>query len=295
MNIFVKEFRRPNCLIYRMKRLVSLCLLLLAGAWTAQAGAQLQLAVSGEPQKIFSGHARNISVAFSNPARNDFAGEVRVRVYQASSATTFLFSDTPWKNIAVPAGETVLETAALDFPQVNAKTKFLVQWLENTDGVIGITGVLVYPTNLFQILPPFDKNDLGVFDPNNQLKPLLRALGIHFQDLGGMSLTNFSGKLAMIGPFESRAQEPDGLAQWILTIAKNNVATVWMQPPRGENAPLQPSFFSVPKGRAAVIVTQADLISDLADNPQSQLNLIHFCDLALHPQPATLPDLALKP
>ncbi len=73
------------------------------GIWTAQSEAQLQLAVSGEPQVIFPGKSRIISVAFSNPAQSDFAGEIRARVYQASSATTFLFSDAPWKNVAVPA------------------------------------------------------------------------------------------------------------------------------------------------------------------------------------------------
>jgi hypothetical protein len=277
-----------------MKRIICLCLLL-ASAWPAPAAAGLQLAGSGEPQKIFSGHAQAISVVFSNSAPDDFANKIRVRVYQASSATAVLFSDASWKRIQVPAGETVLETATLDFPAVNAETKFLVQWIENTNCILGTTGVTVYPTNLFQALPALSKDDFGVFDPNNRLKPLLKNAGIHFMDLGEIDLTNFSGKLAVIGPFESRSQEPDGIAERIRMIARNNVAVVWLQPPPVQESPLQPSFYSVQKRRTAVVVAQPDLVSDLAENPRSQLNLIYFCDLALHPQSPVLPDPTPQP
>jgi hypothetical protein len=53
-----------------------------------------------------------------------------------------------------------------------------------------------------------------------------------------------------------------------------------------------PSFYSVHKNQTAVIIAQPDLISDLSVNPQSQINLIYFCKLALHSQPLILPDLS---
>ena len=85
---------------------------------------------------------------------------------------------------------------------------------------------------------------------------------------------------------------PDGLAGRIETIAKKNVAVVWIQPPPAKPDKLMPSFYSVWKNQTPVVVVQPDLVSDLPDNPQSQLNLIYFCKLALNPQPLVLPDLS---
>ncbi len=266
-----------------------------AWSWQAQAGGQLEILTTAQPLSVFSGNSRIISMVFSNSSGNDFVGEIRVRNFQATSAIAALVSDALLKKIEVPANETVLETAALDFPQMKAKAKFLVQWQEDTNRIIGISEVLVYPTNLLQALRMADKSDFGVFDPNNLLKPLLSAQGIKFIDLGEMNLTNFTGKLAVIGPFESKAQEPDNLAKSILAIARNNVAVVWMQPPAKENDKLQPSFYPVRKRETAVIVAQDDLVADLAENPQSQLNLVSLCHLAMDPPPAALPDLESQP
>lgn len=262
--------------------------------------AQLQLFTNAAPQGVFFGAAKNVSITLHNSGGQNFNDEIRARIYQASSATAVLLSENPWKQVQVPAGETVLESAALDFPAVKAKTKFLVQWLGDTN-VLGMTPVLVYPTNLLQSLRTFlSETNFGVFDPGNRLKSLLKAQGIKFADLAQTGLDDFSGQLAVIGPFQSRAQVPDGLADQILTLARSNVAVVWIQP--SEPAPgdvrptgLLPSFYSVQKSQTAVVVVQPALVDDLAENPQSQLNLIYFCQLALNPQQPVLPGLSSPP
>jgi hypothetical protein len=171
--------------------------------------------------------------------------------------------------------------------------------------LLGTTEVLVYPTNLLQALQAFlSETNFGVFDPGDRLKPLLEAQGIKFTDLAQTGLDDFSGQLAVIGPFPSRAQVPDGLAEQILSLAKTNVAVVWIQPwsartrPRfesGDTSPqskILPSFYCVQKNQTAVVVVQPELVDDLAENPQSQLNLIYFCQLAFNPQPPVLPGLS---
>jgi hypothetical protein len=269
-----------------------LMVLVIACGWPVAALAQLQLVTNAAPQSVFFGAVKNISVIFYNSGRQDFNDEIRVRIYQASSATAVLLSDNSWKRLQVPAGETVLESAALDFPAVKAKTKFLVQWLADTN-VLGVTPVLVYPTNLLQSLKSFlSETNFGVFDPGNRLKPLLKAQGIRFVDLGETELDDFSGQLAVIGPFQSHEQMPDSLANRIETIAKKNAAVVWIQPPQEKTGNLQPSFYCVQKSQTAVVVVQPDFVSNLAENPQSQLNLIYFCQLALNPQPPVLPGLS---
>jgi hypothetical protein len=85
----------------------------------------------------------------------------------------------------------------MDFPAVNAETRFLVQWLENTNRVIGKTEVLVYPTNLLKELKALmGENVLGVLDPSNEFKPLLKQNGVEIADLGETALENAADILA---------------------------------------------------------------------------------------------------
>jgi hypothetical protein len=114
-----------------------------------------------------------------------------------------------------------------------------------------------------------------------------------------MVLDNFSGRLAIIGPFQSPSQVPQGLTDRVKAIAKKNVAVVWIQPVKvtppfmeGEREKIEPSFYCVQKSQIAVVVVQPDLVSDLAKNPLSQVTLIHLCHLALNPPLPTLPGLS---
>jgi hypothetical protein len=51
----------------------------------------------------------------------------------------------------------------------------------------------------------------------------------------------------------------------------------------------------VPEGKAAVLVVHPELVANFADNPESQLNLIRCCKLALNPAPPLLPHLSPQP
>jgi hypothetical protein len=266
--------------------------LLMACFWPAAAFAQLQLVPDKEPQSVFAGDARTVTVVWHNAGDNTVDAEIRARILQTSSATAILRSDNPWKRLSVPADETILESAQLNFPTVKAETKFLVQWLENSNSIIGKTEVLVYPTNLLADLKPLaDDEALGVLDPLNQLKPLLKNLKLTFTDLENFDLEDFSGRLAIIGPFQSQAKMRDGLADQIKALAKKGAAVVWIQPPSAHTGKLQPSFYTVWVNTNVVAVVQPELVANLPENPQSQLNLIYLCKLALNPQPPALPSL----
>ena len=222
--------------------------------------------------------------------------EIRTRLYQTSSATVAPISEKPRKKIEILPGQTVLESLSMDFPAVNSETRFLIQWLEGTNQVVGKTELLVYPTNMLgELKLLLGEATLGVLDPNDQLKPLLRQNRVEFSDLGETALEDFKGKLAVIGPFSTRAQMREGLAQSIQKIARKGVAVVWIQPPPGSKDPIRPSFGIVPAGRGVVVLVQPDLVANLQENPQSQLNLVYFCKLALNPTPLSLPDFKNQP
>jgi hypothetical protein len=264
----------------------------LAGCACASARAQLEVVTNAEPQRIFFGPSKKIPVLFRNAGDQDFDREVRTRVYQLSSGTAVLSQDRDWKRLRLLPRQTVIESAVLDFPPVRARTKFLVQWLESTNRILGATEVWAYPTNLLAELKPLaGGEDLGVYDPQHELAPLLKSLKVTFTDLEDMSLENFSGKLAIFGSFKSKEEIPDGLAKGIQALARRNVAVVWLQPPSKNDQPLEPSFCAVPEKQVAVLVVQPALVSNLADNPLAQIDLTELCRRALHPRPTALPGL----
>jgi hypothetical protein len=231
-----------------------------------------------------------VQVTFQNRDEKTAEAELHIRLHQTSSATTILLSEKPWKKLQVLPGQTVMESANVNFPAVKAETLFLIQWVEGTNKVLGKTEVLVYPTNLLNELKSLCGDEpLGVFDPQNLLKPLLKAGGAEISDFEDASMEDFHGKLAILGPFQSRTQVREGFTDRVKTLAGKGVALIWIQPPPGKRDPIKPSFYSVPEGRAAVVVVQATEVANLADNPQAQLNLIRFARLALHPEPPSLP------
>jgi len=110
-------------------------------------------------------------------------------------------------------------------------------------------------------------------------------------DLGDTELEHFPGKLAILGPFTSKTQVPEGQAHRIKMLAKKGVAVVWILPTDAGNE-FQPLFYLVPEGSGMVVVAQTALVADLPINPKSQWNLLRLCELALHPRFLTLPDLS---
>jgi hypothetical protein len=235
-------------------------------------------------------------VTWHNGGDHIYAGEVRTRMMQTSSATVVAVGEAPWKRLQVLPGQTVLEPARLDFPAVKADTKFFVQWLDDTNHVLGKTEVLVYPTNLLAELKPLlDGETLGVLDPNDELKPLLRQNGVTFADLGEATLEDFSGRLAILGPFRSQAQLPEVTAKRTKAMAKNGAAVVWLQPPPGPRDPLRPSYYSVSVGTNAIVVVQSGVVAGLTENPQAQQRLVQLCRQALHPEPVALPETNHQP
>ena len=261
------------------------------------ASPQLQLVGGAEPQFVFSGEKESVSVFWRNVGSAADETEIRSRIMQLTSATAVCVDEAPWKKLQSLPGQTILETADLKFPPGKAETRFLVQWIDGASNVLGSTEVMAYPTNLLAelgVLMEHADGALGVFDPENQLKPLLTNLNVSFVDLENTVVENFRGKLAVIGPFDPEVSaRPISTAQ-IKTLSENGVAVVWIRSAAqdlrsGDEAP-RPSFYSVAANHVATVVVEPRMAANLAKNPRSQLNLIYFCKLALHPRLPVLPE-----
>ncbi len=261
--------------------------------------AQLQLVASAAPQAVFAGSNRVVNLCWHNAGETVNETQIQSRMMQLTSATAVCVGEAPWKKLQVLPGQTVLEAAAVDFPPVRAKTRFLVEWADGSSNVLGTTEVFVYPTNLLAelgVLANHDENALGVYDPENELKPLLKNLKIGFVDLENAVAENFRGKLAIIGAFEPNPGAKSLATSQIKTLAANGVAVVWAAPAQSDalrdEQKIQPSFYFVPQNQTATVVAQPAMLAELAANPRAQLNLIYFCKLALRPETPHLPSTA---
>ena len=262
--------------------------LLTACSCNLAAQAQLQvLPVGDDVPSVFTGSQQPVAVTIHNECDKPVTTAVRTQLYQMSSATVApLAGPRVWMSLEVLPGQTILETNVLTFPAVKNRTEFLVQWLDETNQVLGHGTVMVYPTNLLAELKPLlgeGDSALGVLDPGNEIKAALAQAGIAFVDLEESRLEDFRGKLVLVGPCSQSDPEWEGLSARIGKVSGHGTGVVWLQTLPQSRGKIWPSFFSVPRGGMAVVVAQPALADDLAENPQSQLNLIYFCKLALHP------------
>jgi hypothetical protein len=258
--------------------------------------AEVQILPAREPERVFSGGVRTVPVVWRNSSDLPTNLTLSMRLYQASSATAAPLTLTPWKELNILPGQTVLESVSVNVPAVKAETQFLLQWLQGSNNVVGVTEIGAYPTNILRELEVLAGVEaVAVYDPLNRLKPLLHAVGVDFSDVAENGLEHFLGKLAIIGPFESKAQMREWLPGSIRGVASKGAGVVWIQPPSQPGEEKKPSFYTVLEGKGAVVVVQAGVIGDLEQDPQAQLNLVRLCRQAVKPQPLRLPFLASQP
>ena len=276
-------------------RLLQLCALLCSFvAISAPPGTNVALVAQAEPQKLFGGGQRPVSVMWRNLGDRTAEAAISTRLYETGSATAIPLREARWKTLEILAGQTITETAALDLPDVRAETRFLIQWLQSSNILLGTSEIWVYPTNQLDDLRRLaDDSTVGIFDPQNRLKPLLHSLNVEFGDLEVIGSKAFSGHLAVFGPFETKGELREDLPATIETLAARGVSVVWIFPTM--EPMLKPSFYLVPIGKGLVVVATHDMTIRLDQRPESQLNLVELCRLALHPKSFTLPLLPSQP
>ena len=155
----------------------------------------------------------------------------------------------------------------------------------------GRTDLLVYPPDwLKQLKTLAGEKPLGLRDPGDQLKPLLKQAKVEFEDLekeGGLDA--FHGRLA-IAIFTSKEQVYSETREHFFARAKQDLALVWIQPvERKPSAPVIPAHVTR-LGAGAVVIAEPSAIANLKDSALSQLNLLGFAELALNPDSPLLPN-----
>ena len=253
-------------------------------------GAGLSVGQIGETPKIFSGK-HSLKALIKNSSDHPMDVAVRTRLYQASSTTVMPVSKVePWKRVNVLSGQTVIENVEITFPDVRSETVFELRFIDENENAIGQVFAEVFPTNLLKRLPKGEPDDsIAVIDPENAMKPLLKAHDVSFEDVDAdAGLDGFEGKLVLIGPFSDNNSIPEDLRKRLIEQSKRSLAIVWMQPPANERKTL-PAVYIVRENLSVFAIVDADSVKTLKTSPQAQLNLIQAARLALHPESLRLP------
>ncbi len=269
-----QSVRRIGCLKCAILGLVSVFL---------TARSEIQLLPDAEPQRVFSGPQRAIETRWYNEGRVPVLLKINTRIYVASSATAAPIQQSPWKELQILPGQTVLEMARLDFPEVRGETWFLIQWSVETNLVLGTTRVLVYPEDLLKELGALaGPESLALADPLTQLRPALERAGVEFADLAQQDLSTFQGKLAIVESSSNQPRDSRTLIESMKAAARRGVGVVWIRPHRSATELSIPSFYWTREGKGTMVIARSALISNLGSSPTAQLALVQMAKLACH-------------
>jgi hypothetical protein len=255
--------------------------------------AQLETLAPAEPVLVFGGKEQSVQIIFKNPTEKMLASVLRTRLFQASSATLMPIGEWKvWKTLETLPGQTLIENFAANFPAVREMTEFRLRVSEGEKQIADLE-IRVVPADLLKQLSALaGKTPIDVFDPDNQLKPLLKKQNVEFQDLENDAVFDgFHGVLAVIGPFLSTNSLPLDLRDRVikkLKETKKPIGMVWLQPLGSASEQLFSAYF-VQQGESNVFVVPGKAVRNLVESPQSQLNLIRAATLALQPDLFQLP------
>jgi hypothetical protein len=257
------------------------------------ARGQLEWIPNETPQAVFAGKERQLKLTIRNPADKPVELQIRMRLLQLSSGSAMPVEDArSWKTLKLLPGQTVLEHAVMDFPAVKARTLFEIRWADAKDRSLGQTAVEVYPDDLLKQLATLtEQKPVGLIDPDSQVKPLLKRAEIGFEDLEpGTAIEKFDGSLIVVFTRSPKKPQTPHLSERIIARVKEGIAVVWIEWEFTPCRTLQPLAYSLRAGRGTMFFAQASTVADLANSPQSQLNLIHFAEIALIPGTLQLPE-----
>jgi hypothetical protein len=251
---------------------------------TSSSFARLDIVQSQSQPLVFSGKGRQIELVLYNQSESDVETTIGMRVYQATSATLApIGKQQEWKKLRMLAGQTALENATIDFPDVRSMTVFQVQWLMGEHTEIGRTTVSVVPTNILSQISILASNKVvGLADSENLLRPVLKESGVKVEEVD--SFAGFPGNLALIGP----SGDQQGIASGLKAHSKHPMTVLWIRHSTSPVGPV-PNLYFVQIGQARVAVADAQLFADLDKSARAQVNLLRCIHAAQHPEELKLP------
>ncbi len=269
--------RRRSAALHDASRGLKIALFFFASLAARQSQANLELIASHAEAFVFSGNRREIEVVLHNDSESEVLSHVRMRLYQATSATLAPFGEAQeWKNVRILPGQKIIEHVTIDFPSVRSLTAFQVRWLADGDREIGRTSVNVVPTNvLSQVTVLVSNKTVRLIGTEGVLKEALKRGGVKFEESD--SIAGLSGGIAFIGA----GVDPDEI-KTSLKRMKHPMTALWFQHFASAMEAV-PNLYFVQCGQARIAVADARLVNDLGNSAPAQINLLRCIRAAQDP------------
>jgi len=288
----LKGNQRSNVLLNEMRLLGTVILAIGAFGHLDNCAAEFRAAVHAEPAQVFGGREARIPVTIENPEPVSFESEIRLQLFQLSSSTAAPVSQLLWKTIRLLPRQTACETVLVIFPEVSSEASFLIEWIDKKNRILGRAPVAVFPTNLLAEIKSISSGKpVELFDPENQMKPILALNGVPCSNLEEKGIETAIGPLVIVAPFTTQSPGRKDLGSRIQALSKRGIAVLWIRLPIESRDKLVPSFYVVTNQRGAVVVAQPELVANLGESPRAQSNLIHLARMAVHPESLQIPEL----
>jgi hypothetical protein len=181
----------------------------------------------------------------------------------------------------------VLESFNIELPAVRGETAFRVVFYDG-DRKIGTIQVNAFPDELLKALVVLaGESRLALLDPEGRFKIALRSVPTlelkEAEDVAGAD-----AQLIVIAPMSVESR-PAGLAAVLKKKAASGCAIVWIQPAAFRQFESLPEAYVVSEVSGRIVVAAATTVTDLADSPRAQLNLVHLAELATGRKQLELP------
>ena len=245
--------------------------------------AQIEVTAPAGSQMAFPGPDRRIQVRLRNAGDKDIEAKLGMKLYQASSATaTPLGPVRPWKRLTVKAGQTVLDEFKAELPSVRARSRFILQCINEEGVILGKLDVFVYPADLLkELIDLTGAKGIGLFDPEGRITPVLKRLEIPNSEWAfGDDRSDSTEALLILGPFSEERPLTAKMKQSIDTMVRAGRRLVCLH--QTDDAifpwPGVVTIYDAEKGR--LVTAPPGMVADLEQSIASQLTLIRLVKLA---------------
>jgi hypothetical protein len=242
--------------------------------------ADITVLRESETPWVYAAPGQSLRVTIQNSDPSEYQGELRYRLLQGSHTVAAPVASGTAKTLRLLAGQTSIETLAIDIPPVNAPSSFFVQWLKETKP-IGITMLVAFPTNCLERLKALaGESPLGVWDRDGQIQPLLAGHAVPFYELDKEGWEGFAGKMVLI----NAGKRTPELTEHVVAAQKRGIAMVLIIKDAGDKpGDLTPDFTVQTAGNAKRVTVRASFLTDWS-RPQTQIRLLRLAELASPPQ-----------
>ena len=228
-------------------------------------------------QVVFPG-LQPIEVRIRNLINQTQQVHLEATLFQLSSSTAMPAGVRTNRQVRLQSNQTIVEQLVLLFPEVRTPTLFQIRWTTATNEQVGKSLVQVIPADSLKSLNKLvGDQSLGVVDPDDRFKPLLKGKGVEFAEVGESEWAEFAGKVILV--VEGPGLSPE--FQQSILAGHSRVSLLWL---REGKAPLGlPGLSLVRENQKSMAILDFPGLLTETNSAAAQYQLVRAVENLLNP------------